>query len=86
MPATHIIYISGLGDRYDGLRRFCLRLWKYPGITTELAPMTWADSGSYDEKFARVVSAIDQVKGKRIVLFGESAGGSMAVNICDAAK
>lgn len=77
----HIIYVSGLGDGYDGLRRFCLRLWRYRNVTTELVSMAWADGKSYDEKYERLSKTIDDAAGKRIVLIGESAGGSMVVNM-----
>lgn len=77
----HILYISGLGDRYDPGRRFFLRFWQLFGVTAELVPMQWADGHSYDEKFARLAHSIDAVSGKRVVLIGESAGGSITLDM-----
>lgn len=77
----HIIYISGFGDRYDGIRRRLLGWWHYKNVTIELVPSLWASDETFDEKFTRLSDAIDNAKGKRIVLLGESAGGSMAVHM-----
>lgn len=43
--------------------------------------MRWNSNESYEEKRARVNRAIDKAKKKRVVVIGESAGGSMAVVI-----
>jgi hypothetical protein len=80
-PTLHILYISGLGDGYDRMRRTLLKMWRYRNVTTELVSMTWADGKPYEEKFDKLSKAIDASAGKRIVLIGESAGGSMAVNM-----
>lgn len=79
----YIIYIPGLGDRYDGFRKFLLFFWRIFGVRTELVPMQWYDGKDYDEKFARVETAIKdaQSKGYRVSLIGESAGASMAMNV-----
>ncbi len=77
----HILYISGFGDGYDHIRRKLLGWWHYKNVTIELVPMKWSDNADFDSKFARLSQAIDKVKGKRIVLIGESAGGSMAVHM-----
>jgi hypothetical protein len=77
----HILYIPGLGDKYDPFRIRLISWWHYRDITTEVVPMTWADGAPYDEKFSRLSAAIDRAAGKRIVLIGESAGGSMVVNM-----
>ncbi|MDB5176614.1 MAG: hypothetical protein JWN75_282 [Candidatus Saccharibacteria bacterium] len=75
----HILYISGLGDKYDRLRLRCLRLWKFKDVTVELIPMNW-EMGTFEQKLARIDTAINRVSGKKVVLIGESAGGSMAVH------
>lgn len=49
-------------------------------MTVELVPMTW-DAGTFEQKLARIDRAIDRARGKRIVIIGESAGGSMAVHM-----
>ena len=79
----YIIYIPGLGDRYDGLRRFLLFFWRIFGVTVEHVPMKWYDSKPYEEKYKRVDSAIRnaQTLGYTVSVIGESAGGSMAMNI-----
>ena len=79
----YILYIPGLGDGYDGFRKFLLSFWRVLGVQTELVPMQWYDGKIYDEKFARVEAAIKsaQSKGCRVSLIGESAGASMAMNV-----
>ena len=76
----HILYLSGLGDDYDSFRLRALRWWKYRNVTVELVPMKWA-TGTFEQKLARIDRAIDSAQGKRVVVVGESAGGSMAVHI-----
>lgn len=80
MP-LHVIYVSGLGDHFDSLRRLPLRLWRLAGISAELFPVYWTGREEYDEKITRLNEVIDKAKGKRIVLIGESAGGSMVLNV-----
>lgn len=46
--------------------------------------MSWSDGVSYQSKFDRLSKAIDDAQGKRIVLIGESAGGSMVLNMYQA--
>ncbi|HCH34714.1 MAG: hypothetical protein UY35_C0022G0008 [Candidatus Saccharibacteria bacterium GW2011_GWC2_48_9] len=78
---THIIYLPGLGDRYDPMRRFFLRAWSLYGAHVTMIPMRWASNEPYNAKRARVLSALDMLDNERIVLMGESAGGSMAVSV-----
>lgn len=77
----HIIYIPGFGDKYDWGRRALLHCWRILGVTTEFVPMRWNGRESYDEKLAHVNEAIDRASGQRIVLIGESAGGSVVLPI-----
>lgn len=79
----HILYISGLGDNYDGIRRFFLFFWRIFGVRAELVSMQWYDGKPYDEKYKRVIAAIEasQARGYSVSLVGESAGGSMAMNV-----
>lgn len=76
-----MIYISGFGDRYDTVRRRLLARWRYEGVTVELLPMKWGSDESFDKKLSRINQAIDRVRGRRIVLIGESASGSMAIHV-----
>lgn len=41
--------------------------------------MTWR-SGTFEQKLARIDQAIDRAGDSRVVIIGESAGGSMAVH------
>lgn len=79
MSDLHIIYIPGFGDHYDAMRRPLFYCWRMYGISTEFVPMNWRSEESYTDKLARIDGAIDRAKGKRVVLIGESAGGSMVV-------
>lgn len=78
---THIIYIPGLGDRYDSFRSRALKLWRLWGVTTQHVPSVWYDGGSMYSKLARIKNAIDDVpKDTRIILIGESAGATLALH------
>lgn len=77
----HIIYLSGFGSNYDPYRLRLLRHWKFRGVTVELVPLRWEGNETFEQKIARVDQAMDRAAGKRIVLLGESAGGSMAVHM-----
>lgn len=77
---THFIYIPGLGDRFDVLRRIVLRRWRRDDERVTFVPMRWNDKReTYEQKYARVTKAIDSAKGDKIILVGESAGGAMAL-------
>lgn len=78
---THILYIPGLGDHYDGFRRACLKSWRLWGVTAEHVPITWYDGGDFDDKYGRIKRAIDKLKGQRVVVVGESAGATLALQI-----
>ncbi len=77
----HIIYLSGFGSRYDHQRLRALSWWRFRNVTTELVPMRWESSEIFEQKLARIDKAVDRASGKRIVIIGESAGGSMAVHM-----
>lgn len=80
----HIIfYIPGLGDGYDNYRKKALRGWSLFGIETILLPMNWYGSGTYEEKFQHASDSIATAAARsdRITIIGESAGGSMAINL-----
>lgn len=75
------MYLPGLGDRYDPIRRACLRVWRLYGVKTTMVSMSWRSDETYAAKRARVETALDKLIGERVVLIGESAGGSMALSI-----
>jgi pimeloyl-ACP methyl ester carboxylesterase len=79
---TTILYIPGLGDHYDGFRKKAVAKWKLPGVRAELVSIVWYDGASFEEKMRRITTAIDRVapKSDRIVLIGESAGGTLALH------
>lgn len=83
MTRRTVLYIPGLGDGYDPARRLALWFWRLYDVHAELVPMRWAHEASYDAKYKRVVAAIQQAESKdeKVVLIGESAGGSMALNV-----
>ncbi|MEP7205055.1 MAG: hypothetical protein ABI716_02585 [Candidatus Saccharibacteria bacterium] len=78
----YIIYVPGLGDHYDGIRRFLLRFWRLYGVRTQLVPMQWYDGEPYQAKYELIVAAVSaaQEKGYCVSLVGESAGASIAMN------
>lgn len=76
----HIIYIPGLGDRYDIIRRLGLALWRRPGVRVTHVPMRWLDANeTMTQKVERVRDAIDDHTGDEVTIIGESAGGGMAI-------
>lgn len=76
----HIIYISGLGDRYDWLRKLGLVLWRRSDTKVTHIPMKWEDvSETYDSKLLRIKAVIDTYPDHSVTLVGESAGGSVAI-------
>lgn len=79
--SIHILYISGFGSNYDTYRLRLLKQWRFTNVTVELVPLRWEGKETFEQKVARIDQAIDRVKTKKIVLLGESAGGSMAVHM-----
>lgn len=79
----YIIYLPGLGDSYDVGRKFALRFWWLYGVRVELVPMRWSSETSFQVKYDRVLAAIERAEtaGYDVSLIGESAGGSMALNV-----
>lgn len=76
----HVIYIPGLGDHFDPLRRLVLATWGFRGTRVTFVPMRWNHRHeSYEDKYERVARAIEAARGSAIVLVGESAGGAMAL-------
>ena len=78
------IYVSGLGDFYDGGRRAFLAPWSLRrGVGTDLISMHWSDtSESAGQKQQRIAQLIAQIPlDEEIILVGESAGGAMAVSM-----
>lgn len=77
----HILYLPGFNGAIDGLRLRVLKWWRYRGVTIELVPMRWENKETFEQKVARIDQAVDRARGKRVVIIGESAGGSMAVHM-----
>lgn len=76
----HYIYIPGLGDRFDPLRRLALLRWRSRETRATLVPMRWEDkTETYEQKYARIVDVLEKLTEETIILVGESAGGPMAL-------
>lgn len=77
---THYIYVPGLGDRFDGLRRFALKRWNSNTTTATLVSMGWSNkSETAEQKYDRLKTVIQKSPCDRVVVVGESAGGPMAL-------
>lgn len=77
---THIIYIPGLGARYNGFRRKALSWWRLYGVSTELIALDWYDGNTLEQRLEQVNHAIERVhKNSQIVVVGESAGATLAL-------
>lgn len=81
-PQPYIIYIPGLGDRYDIIRRSCLWTWRLYGANVQLVASEWRGDEALDVKINRIKQTVQTHvnRGRRVVLLGESAGGSLALN------
>ena len=74
------MYIPGFGDHFDTLRRLALRSWRRSDTQVTFVPMRWSDRHeTYDDKYARIAKAIEQIDADELILVGESAGGAMAL-------
>lgn len=77
----HIIYIPGLGDTYDVVRKIGLKLWRRPGVKVSHMPMRWEDpEETYEQKITRLKVLVDTYPDAQVTLVGESAGGSVAIS------
>ena len=76
---THIIYIPGLGGRYNKYRRIALKSWALYGVTAELVPIDWYDTQDFDQKMKLVNQVIASHGQHRVVVIGESAGATLAL-------
>lgn len=77
---THYIYIPGFGDHFNPLRKFALRRWEKDGVRVTLVPMHWSDKQeAYEQKYDRIIDAIQNVNDSDIRLVGVSAGAAMAL-------
>jgi predicted alpha/beta hydrolase family esterase len=80
----HLIYIPGLGDRYDIFRTWALKIWeKQYGIQTKLVPMQWKNGDdTLADKLHRVEEALEAIPAKaQVIIIGESAGASIAIQL-----
>ena len=80
MKNITILYIPGLGGRYDRLRRIALVSWRIFGVKACLVPMNWYDGKPLAEKMVRVEEALKSAgKSTPVAIVGESAGASIAL-------
>ena len=78
---TSIVYIPGLGSRYNSVRMFALKFWAVYGVSTTLIPLDWYDGDTIEGKLSKVQDAINQAgKRSRVVVVGESAGATLALH------
>lgn len=79
-----IVYIPGLGDHYDELRRRALSSWETSEVSVALLPMRWYDPlETFEQKLRRAADSISayQRLGHTVSVVGESAGGTMAIHV-----
>lgn len=75
----HLIYIPGLGDGYDPIRKLGLAFWNRKDVIVIHVPMNWShETETFENKFARIERAVES-NANHVVLVGESAGGAMAI-------
>jgi len=79
----HIIYIPGLGERFNTFRIASLWCWRLFGVSTQLILVKWHEEKTLDNVCSRVKLAIDEARAKGFVvsLMAESAGASIAINV-----
>lgn len=77
-----VVYVPGLGDIHNGRPQYLLtRLWRLYGVTTYYFPVGWNDDEPFTQKLDRLLQLIDKLsKNGRVMLFGTSAGASLAIN------
>lgn len=77
---NHVIYIPGIGDHYDWLRKLALKRWRNSDTNVTFVPMRWSNRHeTYEQKYQRIRAVIEEANGSNITLVGESAGGAMAL-------
>jgi pimeloyl-ACP methyl ester carboxylesterase len=77
----HIIYIPGLGDKYDFIRKIGLQLWRRKDVKVSHFPIKWENAReTYDDKLDRLQEMIDTYPEAKVIVVGESAGGSVAIS------
>ena len=78
---TTVIYLPGLGGKYDRFRMWALKLWKRRDRNVVFLPMDWTSPyESFIEKKSRVIRAVSDSEGQ-VVIIGESAGAAMGLLI-----
>lgn len=77
-----VIYVPGLGDRYNGRGQHQLtRLWRLYGLRMHYFAVGWDDNEVFDMKLKRLLKLInDLAQNGKVALVGTSAGASLAVN------
>lgn len=78
----HVIYLPGLGDSKTHGQDDAIKRWEKYGLETHFFPLGWADKESFEPKFKRLLSKIDELlkTGDKVSLVGVSAGASAALN------
>lgn len=78
-----IIYIPGLGDHHSRGQSRIVGLWRLWGVgRSEVIPMLWNRSETFELKLSRLLAQIDTLsaQGYRVSLVGVSAGASAVIH------
>lgn len=83
MNNTHYVYLPGLGDGlFNQIRRTMLIGWKLRSIDVSFVALNWADKDElHTAKYNRALMHVKQYEDRKLILIGESAGGSMAIRL-----
>jgi pimeloyl-ACP methyl ester carboxylesterase len=83
----YLLYLPGIGDAGGRFQPRAVNTWKYWGVESELYSMHWADDVPWEDKFAGLLSRIDELSSEyAVALVGASAGAAAAVNAYAARK
>ncbi len=81
MAKPTVVYIPGLGTKYDWFRKVCLRIWRLGGVRVEFIVMDWTDGRDYQKKYEHIVGVVKRYQAVSVI--GESAGAAAALTLLD---
>jgi len=78
-----VIYIPGVGQRYDRFRRLALWTWYFRlGVKAYLVPMHWESTTETSlQKKLRVLKTLEKMQASPCIVVAESAGGSIGIQL-----
>lgn len=75
-----VIYIPGLSDKRVTFQRLAVKLWRIWGVQPQLFHVRWGDGESFDTKFVRLLTVIDEAAQRgSVALVGSSAGATAVI-------